>query len=49
LNDEIKHLSQELVDNKNRLSSMKTSFLTVAQGQKDKINTELNKIGTYIK
>lgn len=49
LNDEIKHLSQELVDNKNRLSSMKTSFLTVAQGQKDKINTELTKIGTYIK
>jgi uncharacterized small protein (DUF1192 family) len=49
LNDEIKRLSQELVDNKNRLSSMKNSFLTVAQAQKDKINTELTKIGTYIK
>jgi len=49
LNEDIKQLSQELVDSKNKLSSTKTSFITVAQAQKDRINAELKKIGTYIK
>jgi len=49
LNEDIKQLSQEVVDSKNKLSSAQRSFLTVAQAQKDKISVELNKIGTYIK
>ena len=49
LNEEIKQLSQELVDNKNKLSSTKNSFIAVAGAQKERINAELNKIGTYIK
>lgn len=48
LNEEVKKLNQDLVENKTRLNSAKNSFLSAAQSQKEKIKTELNKIQNYI-
>jgi hypothetical protein len=48
LNEEIKKMNQELVINKNRLAVAKTSFISVANTQKEKISQVLNKIQSFI-